>query len=259
MVDNGFRIYKYNGKLIYEEKKDRLYQVCYRPNLKGTYPTRSPSPDSRGPPPPSSNVIKRTRYVPPHLRQGSNVNAPSASPPPQQQQPRRNPPKPSKKANQLQQLQSQQNAQQQFQSMNESEVEPTQNTNIDQANQTTIASDKSNNPNKKANVVKKKNKNQPGLDDDDCVAWPRGQKYPTQQPTQQPTQSSAEQTLTSANSSEQQKIEGNNVNGGTKRKRKRAKKKIANQSQDQNQVQQLDDNSDEDQEQGEENVIDQPQ
>merc|ERR1712228_596734 len=67
-VDNGFRIYKYNGHKLYEEKFDRLYQIAYRPNLRGVYPPRSASPSATKKSRALPKKGDKKGYVPPHLR-----------------------------------------------------------------------------------------------------------------------------------------------------------------------------------------------
>merc|ERR1719242_2329585 len=73
-VDNGFCVYKYNGCKLYEEKIEKLYQVGYRPSRRNVYPERTVSKKAlaQSIPVPSTpqleEEVKKTRYVPPHLR-----------------------------------------------------------------------------------------------------------------------------------------------------------------------------------------------
>lgn len=63
-VDTGFKLYKYNGRLLMTWKEsERLYQVQYRPSLLGVYPVREPSPNAV-----SKKKVATKAYVPPHLR-----------------------------------------------------------------------------------------------------------------------------------------------------------------------------------------------
>ncbi|KAF6003675.1 Eukaryotic translation initiation factor 2A [Cyanidiococcus yangmingshanensis] len=71
-VDNGFRIFKYDGSLVYQRKfsETHLYQVEWRPVAEGTFPDRPASPDTDS----DSNYVSASQarpagaYVPPHLR-----------------------------------------------------------------------------------------------------------------------------------------------------------------------------------------------
>ena len=83
-VDNGFCVYKYNACKLYEEKIEKLYQVAYRPSRKDVYPERTVSKKalSQSQPVPSGQQIdlieeeiKKTRYVPPHLRNKADKKA----------------------------------------------------------------------------------------------------------------------------------------------------------------------------------------
>eukprot|EP01083_Nonionella_stella_P274772 932905_1 len=72
-VDNGFTIYKYNGFKLYEEKVEKLCQVAYRPSLYHVYPDKSVSIKALAqsqalPQTMPKEVIAKTKYVPPHLR-----------------------------------------------------------------------------------------------------------------------------------------------------------------------------------------------
>ncbi|KAK4531331.1 hypothetical protein CCYA_CCYA07G2188 [Cyanidiococcus yangmingshanensis] len=64
-VDNGFRIFKYDGSLVYQRKfsETHLYQVEWRPVAEGTFPDRPASPD-----------------VLANLRKGSDPNTPNSDP-----------------------------------------------------------------------------------------------------------------------------------------------------------------------------------
>jgi len=87
-VDNGFRLYRYNGKQIGDHKFERLYQVAFRPSAPKTYPDRSPSPKSKKASKPLPKAQEKKRYCPPHLRAqkggtqppGRNAAASSAAP-----------------------------------------------------------------------------------------------------------------------------------------------------------------------------------
>ena len=77
-VDNGFRLFKYDGTLIHTEKVDgELYQVTWRPAKPGAYADRpaSPGAGARSVPgasgPGGANLPQSSApkaYVPPHLR-----------------------------------------------------------------------------------------------------------------------------------------------------------------------------------------------
>eukprot|EP00483_Globobulimina_turgida_P003440 UN03446 len=73
-VDNGFRIYKYNGSKLYEEKLERLYQIAYRPSLGDVYPDKMVSVKAlaQSQPIPLKKAKAKTKYVPPHLRNKGN-------------------------------------------------------------------------------------------------------------------------------------------------------------------------------------------
>merc|ERR1719411_1885164 len=43
-VDNGFKIWRYNGELLFDVKHNQLYQAHFRPAHFGTYPNAPPSP-----------------------------------------------------------------------------------------------------------------------------------------------------------------------------------------------------------------------
>ncbi|PRP88612.1 putative eukaryotic translation initiation factor 2A [Planoprotostelium fungivorum] len=68
-VDNGFKVFRYDGTLVYEESSEELYQVAWRPVSASLYPDRPPSPRTY------ENLkqveqkvqAKTTKYVPPHM------------------------------------------------------------------------------------------------------------------------------------------------------------------------------------------------
>jgi len=74
-VDNGYKIYKYNGMLLYSQNYDRLYQVLIRSYPLKTFIKRDISPESLST---SKNInIKHEQkkaYIPPHLRSKSDNN-----------------------------------------------------------------------------------------------------------------------------------------------------------------------------------------
>eukprot|EP01027_Heterolobosea_sp_BB2_P006199 GEZU01009394.1.p1 GENE.GEZU01009394.1~~GEZU01009394.1.p1 ORF type:complete len:690 (-),score=234.09 GEZU01009394.1:63-2132(-) len=98
-VDNGFKIWKYDGTLQYQHSFDELYQALWQP-MKVTYPDRAPTPPPKGqkkaaassaagaaagagssrPASGAQPAAAPTRYVPPHLRnqQGAAAAALSA-------------------------------------------------------------------------------------------------------------------------------------------------------------------------------------
>eukprot|EP01006_Ploeotia_vitrea_P032123 TRINITY_DN64384_c0_g1_i1.p1 TRINITY_DN64384_c0_g1~~TRINITY_DN64384_c0_g1_i1.p1 ORF type:complete len:286 (-),score=185.24 TRINITY_DN64384_c0_g1_i1:39-896(-) len=72
-VDNGYKIFTYAGEKIAEKKIEKLFQVLYRPALRGVYPNRPQSPrltDKRLAE--QREQVKAAAqpkaYVPPHLR-----------------------------------------------------------------------------------------------------------------------------------------------------------------------------------------------
>jgi len=66
-VENGFKIWRYNGDLLYSADFDELYQFSIRPAIAGIYPDRPRSPNVK-PIKPGSSAGKPKAYVPPHLR-----------------------------------------------------------------------------------------------------------------------------------------------------------------------------------------------
>uniref|UniRef100_A0A7I4FRM4 Eukaryotic translation initiation factor 2A n=1 Tax=Physcomitrium patens TaxID=3218 RepID=A0A7I4FRM4_PHYPA len=82
-VDNGFKVFKYDGTPHYEKKYDKLYQAEWRPASSDVYPDRPPSPGARkleskveAP----KTVQPRTgtkpgAYRPPHAGQAASVKA----------------------------------------------------------------------------------------------------------------------------------------------------------------------------------------
>jgi len=69
-VDNGFKVWKYDGTLMYEESSEELYQVSWRPVSSGLYPDRPPSPRTYAnhKEVEQQEQAKSTQYVPPHMR-----------------------------------------------------------------------------------------------------------------------------------------------------------------------------------------------
>ena len=81
-VDNRLYVYKFNGKKVYQEDFDLLYEVSVRPVLPGLLPIRPPTVDDMTEM--RTTVVKKapSKYVPPHLRakQGSaKQNGPGAA------------------------------------------------------------------------------------------------------------------------------------------------------------------------------------
>ncbi|KAG0574792.1 hypothetical protein KC19_VG291800 [Ceratodon purpureus] len=82
-VDNGFKVFKYDGILNYEKKYDKLYQADWRPASIGVYPDRPPSPGARKPEsrveaPKTVQVSTGSKpgaYRPPHAGQSASVKA----------------------------------------------------------------------------------------------------------------------------------------------------------------------------------------
>ncbi|ETO25266.1 hypothetical protein RFI_11872 [Reticulomyxa filosa] len=69
-IDNGFRIYSYNGHCITEYKHERLHQIAFRPvAAPQLYPERTNI--RKGPTQPKQSEKKA--YVPPHLRDKGNT------------------------------------------------------------------------------------------------------------------------------------------------------------------------------------------
>ena len=88
-VDNGFKIWRYNGELLYHAERNKLYEATWQPVAAGTYKSRPISPgtvrkedgsglkgtgDTSGPrkPPP---------YVPPHGSSGTGSFSLAHTPP----------------------------------------------------------------------------------------------------------------------------------------------------------------------------------
>lgn len=72
-VDNRLYVYKFNGKKVYQEDFDLLYEVSVRPVLPGLLPIRPPTVDDMTEM--RTTVVKKapSKYVPPHLRAKQNV------------------------------------------------------------------------------------------------------------------------------------------------------------------------------------------
>jgi len=43
-VDNGFKVWSYDGKLLYQESVEEIYQINWRPALPNVFSNRPPSP-----------------------------------------------------------------------------------------------------------------------------------------------------------------------------------------------------------------------
>jgi translation initiation factor 2A len=43
-VDNGFKIWRYNGELLYHAERNKLYEATWQPVAAGTYKSRPISP-----------------------------------------------------------------------------------------------------------------------------------------------------------------------------------------------------------------------
>ncbi|CAM6047215.1 unnamed protein product [Sphagnum compactum] len=83
-VDNGIKIFKYDGTLHYEKKYSKLYQAEWRPARIGLYPDTPPSPRARkldAKAAPAKNVPANIgsstpgTYRPPHSSQSASVKA----------------------------------------------------------------------------------------------------------------------------------------------------------------------------------------
>ncbi|KAJ7525827.1 hypothetical protein O6H91_17G068800 [Diphasiastrum complanatum] len=82
-VDNGFKVFKYNGSLYFEKKIDKLYEVLWRPAVLGTYPDRPPSPSTVNGSEQGSQkgtmsakaTVKPAAYRPPHSSHTAAVRA----------------------------------------------------------------------------------------------------------------------------------------------------------------------------------------
>lgn len=68
-VDNGFKVWRYDGTLLYEASFDELFQVSWRPLSATLYPDRPPSPRSylEHKVAEHKEQAKTTKYVPPHM------------------------------------------------------------------------------------------------------------------------------------------------------------------------------------------------
>lgn len=83
-MDNNWKIYRYNGELVYEHPIDPLYYINWKPTEPNIYPNRPQSPIKRDNnnnttattdttttssiPPASSVAEPKKAYIPPHLR-----------------------------------------------------------------------------------------------------------------------------------------------------------------------------------------------
>ena len=140
-VDNGFMLYKYNGKLLIKKGFERLYQIIFRPSLYGVYTNREPTPESLLNGPKKPTKTKLSSYVPPHLR----------------------------KAMMAKQKNNNNN--------NNSKPAPPKNPNNNNNNGYNNNNNNNNNTGKKKRNRKKKNKpDKPGLSGDDNRFWARGAK-----------------------------------------------------------------------------------
>ena len=77
-VDNGFKIWRYNGELLAHVEREKLYEAVWRPRKEGSYPSLGISKNSKrvegGSANGSANAIpeKPAAFVPPHLRNKNN-------------------------------------------------------------------------------------------------------------------------------------------------------------------------------------------
>ena len=77
-VDNGFKIWRYNGELLAHVEREKLYEAVWRPRKEGSYPSLGISKNSKrvegGSANGSVNAIpeKPAAFVPPHLRNKNN-------------------------------------------------------------------------------------------------------------------------------------------------------------------------------------------
>ena len=82
-VDNGFKIWRYNGELLAHEEREKLYEAVWRPRKEGAYPSLGISKNSKrvegGSANGSANAIpeKPAAFVPPHLRNKSGGSSAS--------------------------------------------------------------------------------------------------------------------------------------------------------------------------------------
>jgi len=73
-VDNGFKIWRYNGDMLFDINLEKMYQASFRPAAFGVYKAAPPSPNVKPMDPrkigskSASGGKKKTAYVPPHLR-----------------------------------------------------------------------------------------------------------------------------------------------------------------------------------------------
>lgn len=80
-IDNRLYVYKFNGKKVYQEDFDLLYEVSVRPVLPGLLPIRPPTVDDMAEM--RTTVVKKapSKYVPPHLRGKQGVSGQSSPKP----------------------------------------------------------------------------------------------------------------------------------------------------------------------------------
>lgn len=82
-VDNGFKIWRYNGELLAHVEREKLYEAAWRPRKEGAYPSLGISKNSKrvegGSASGSVNAIpeKPAAFVPPHLRNKSGGSSTS--------------------------------------------------------------------------------------------------------------------------------------------------------------------------------------
>jgi len=71
-VDNGFKIWNYDGTLLYEQKVNELYVATWLPSSPELYPDRAPSPRvySQLKIDTPDAQQKPAKYIPPHVKQG---------------------------------------------------------------------------------------------------------------------------------------------------------------------------------------------
>ena len=81
-VDNGFKVFHYNGDLVHEEKVDVLLEVEFGPSPPGVFEDRPASPGKIGKNQKGGsgqNAGRPAAYVPPHLKNAKNKGQPSSN------------------------------------------------------------------------------------------------------------------------------------------------------------------------------------
>eukprot|EP00232_Nephroselmis_pyriformis_P008430 CAMPEP_0182877042 /NCGR_PEP_ID=MMETSP0034_2-20130328/14512_1 /TAXON_ID=156128 /ORGANISM="Nephroselmis pyriformis, Strain CCMP717" /LENGTH=518 /DNA_ID=CAMNT_0025009863 /DNA_START=3 /DNA_END=1555 /DNA_ORIENTATION=+ len=74
-VDNGYKIYKYNGELVHKQDMECLYQAAWRPAPVEVYPNRPMSPGAKGAVDSAKAAapFRPSAYRPPHATGGSSA------------------------------------------------------------------------------------------------------------------------------------------------------------------------------------------